>query len=93
MKKNNNSLFYANRMYDLITEIKPDNNKLEEIWNPIINLLKENEVQLIINNNTITYKKDIAEMTYEITDMEKFKNNFLDVLHTNLIDFLSMLDS
>ena len=69
------------------------NNKLEEIWKPIINLLKENEVQLIINNNTITYKKDIAEMTYEITDMEKFKNNFLDVLHTNLIDFLSMLDS
>ena len=89
----NNSLFYANRMYDLITEIKPDNNKLEEIWKPIINLLKENEVQLIINNNIITYKKDIAEMTYEITDMEKFKNNFLDVLHTNLIDFLSMLDS
>jgi len=89
----NNSLFYANRMYDLITEIRPDNNKLEEIWKPIINLLKENEVQLIINNNIITYKKDIAEMTYEITDMEKFKNNFLDVLHTNLIDFLSMLDS
>lgn len=59
----------------------------------IFNLLTENKVEVILKNNTITYKKDIAEMTYEITDMEKFKNNFLDVLHTNLIDFLSMLDS
>ncbi len=59
----------------------------------IFNLLTENKVEVILKNNTITYKKDISEMTYEITDMEKFKNNFIDVLHSNLIDFLSMLDS
>ena len=82
MKKNNNSA--------LETELKE--NKVMETWE-IFNLLTENKVEVILKNNTITYKKDIAEMTYEITDMEKFKNNFLDVLHTNLIDFLSMLDS
>ena len=59
----------------------------------IFNLLTENKVEVILKNNTITYKKDISEMTYEITDMEKFKNNFIDVVHSNLIDFLSMLDS
>ena len=59
----------------------------------IFNLLTENKVEVILKNNTITYKKDISEMTYEITDMEKFKNNFIDILHSNLIDFLSMLDS
>ena len=59
----------------------------------IFNLLTENKVEVILKNNTITYKKDISEMTYEITDMEKFKNNFIDVLNSNLIDFLSMLDS
>ena len=82
MKKNNNSA--------LETELKE--NKVMETWE-IFNLLTENKVEVILKNNTITYKKDIAEMTYEITDMKKFKNNFLDVLHTNLIDFLSMLDS
>ena len=37
----------------------------------IFNLLTENKVEVILKNNTITYKKDISEMTYEITDMEK----------------------
>jgi len=82
MKKNNNSA--------LETKLK-ENKVMEPL--EIFNLLTENKVEVILKNNTITYKKDIAEMTYEITDMEKFKNNFLDVLHTNLIDFLSMLDS
>lgn len=82
MKKNNNSAL----------ETKLKENKVMETLE-IFNLLTENKVEVILKNNTITYKKDIAEMTYEITDMEKFKNNFLDVLHTNLIDFLSMLDS
>ena len=82
MKKNNNLA--------LETEVK-ENKVMTTL--EIFNLLTENKVEVILKNNTITYKKDIAEMTYEITDMEKFKNNFLDVLHTNLIDFLSMLDS
>ena len=82
MKKNNNSA--------LETEVK-ENKVMTTL--EIFNLLTENKVEVILKNNTITYKKDIAEMTYEITDMKKFKNNFLDVLHTNLIDFLSMLDS
>ena len=82
MKKNNNLA--------LETEVK-ENKVMTTL--EIFNLLTENKVEVILKNNTITYKKDIAEMTYEITDMEKFKNNFLNVLHTNLIDFLSMLDS
>lgn len=82
MKKNNNSA--------LETELKE--NKVMETWE-IFNLLTENKVEVILKNNTITYKKDISEITYEITDMEKFKNNFIDVLLSNLIDFLSMLDS
>lgn len=82
MKKNNNLA--------LETEVK-ENKVMTTL--EIFNLLTENKVEVILKNNTITYKKDIAEMTYEITDMEKFKNNFLDVLHTNIIDFLSMLDS
>lgn len=82
MKKNNNSA--------LETELK-ENKVMETL--EIFNLLTENKVEVILNNNTITYKKDISEITYEITDMEKFKNNFIDVLLSNLIDFLSMLDS
>lgn len=82
MKKNNNSA--------LETELK-ENKVMETL--EIFNLLTENKVEVILKNNTITYKKDISEITYEITDMEKFKNNFIDVLLSNLIDFLSMLDS
>ena len=82
MKKNNNSA--------LETEVK-ENKVMTTL--EIFNLLTENKVEVILKNNTITYKKDISEITYEITDMEKFKNNFIDVLLSNLIDFLSMLDS
>ncbi|MBE6360250.1 MAG: hypothetical protein E7059_02225 [Treponema bryantii] len=82
MKKNNNSA--------LETKLK-ENKVMEPL--EIFNLLTENKVEVILKNNTITYKKDIAEMTFEITDIEKFKNNFFDVLLSNLIDFLSMLDS
>lgn len=82
MKKNNN----------LALETKLKENKVMETLE-IFNLLTENKVEVILKNNTITYKKDIAEMTFEITDIEKFKNNFFDVLLSNLIDFLSMLDS
>lgn len=60
----------------------------------IFNKLEKNNIQLIFQGNplSVTVKKDIAEMTYEITDPDKFSANVQLYLNEFISDFLSMME-
>lgn len=60
----------------------------------ILNRLEKNDIQLIFQGIplSVTVKKDYAEMTYEITNPDKFSANLEMFLHEFINDFLTMIE-
>ena len=60
----------------------------------ILNRLEKNDIQLIFQGIplSVTVKKDYAEMTYEITNPDKFLENLEMFLHEFINDFLTMIE-
>lgn len=60
----------------------------------LLNKIEKNNIQLVFQGNplSVTVKRDIAEMTYGITNPDKFAANFEAYLDGFISDFLSMMD-
>lgn len=61
----------------------------------LFKLLSSKNIELIIKGKplTITLKKGLAEVTYEINDSQEFYNNFFEIVYKHLIDFISMTEN